>query len=455
MSNYITDWLSSVPVFYNTKNNNISYDINDVIDYKNIELDPDGLINYLDFGYSVFGQTPIKNVKFLEPNCEITIKNKSLCIKKLKDPVEEYIDKEYSVDCTLNTIKTKINNWENNSKGKIIIPTSGGYDSRLLNLMISSKDRIRAYSYGVSENQSNSSEVIIAQQIARQMGIKWKHIELGNYHKYLSEWINIYGCSVHAHGMYQMEFYKKIIENGDGQSNLLSGIIGDAWAGSVVIDEIKKYEDVDFLSYSHGLKADSSALLIKGNENVLKRNYYIENKNKLENKRWRVVESMRRKIILLRYLIEVPKKLGFKPWSPFLDIEVAMKMLCLPDEKRIKRNWETEYFKRNSIFYRNTLNMDRSNVLNVIANKKNPLEKLDEKILSKYFNKNYIFWINKQIERFHKRNTVEYINDCFLKNYYINGIINKVGLSGYYKNELEGYYAYLVVKPIENILKIR
>ena len=51
---FTSDWLNLHPVFYNTKTLDISHNIKDVIDYCDLELDPEGFNNYLDFGYSVF-----------------------------------------------------------------------------------------------------------------------------------------------------------------------------------------------------------------------------------------------------------------------------------------------------------------------------------------------------------------------------------------------------------------
>ena len=59
-----TDWLASNPIFYNEKLGKVSLNINDVIDFRNLEFHPEEFNNYLDFGYSILEQTPIKNVKF-------------------------------------------------------------------------------------------------------------------------------------------------------------------------------------------------------------------------------------------------------------------------------------------------------------------------------------------------------------------------------------------------------
>ena len=68
--------------------------------------------------------------------------------------------------------------------------------------------------------------------------------------------------------MYQIEFYSKIREEGYCQCPLLSGIIGDAWAGNVNIKSIDKSSDICNLSYSHGMAGDPSFLIKK-----LERNY--------------------------------------------------------------------------------------------------------------------------------------------------------------------------------------
>src|SRR5690606_41685580 len=62
------NWVGYQTVFYHEKTGAYGLDINDVIDYGNLEIDQEGLAAYLDFGYSVFGHTPVKHVKFLLPN---------------------------------------------------------------------------------------------------------------------------------------------------------------------------------------------------------------------------------------------------------------------------------------------------------------------------------------------------------------------------------------------------
>ena len=87
-----TDWLASIPVFYNEKNCKISNQILDVIDFNKFEFDSEGLCNYLRFGYSILGQTMIKNVKFLHPNSVIEKRENKLQIFTKTDPAEALLN---------------------------------------------------------------------------------------------------------------------------------------------------------------------------------------------------------------------------------------------------------------------------------------------------------------------------------------------------------------------------
>ena len=65
----------------------------DVIDYDNFAFDEEGLNNYLQFGYSVLGQTMVKDVKFLPPNAAIQNTENGLIIIQNDDPVENILGK--------------------------------------------------------------------------------------------------------------------------------------------------------------------------------------------------------------------------------------------------------------------------------------------------------------------------------------------------------------------------
>ena len=76
-----------------------------------------------------------------------------------------------------------------------MVPTSGGYDSRLLNYLVRDKGRIRSFTYGVSQNQASSTEVVYAKKISEVLGTRWSQVKLSNYHQAIDDWFDMYGFS--------------------------------------------------------------------------------------------------------------------------------------------------------------------------------------------------------------------------------------------------------------------
>ena len=450
MKIFETDWINSNPVFYNEKTGKASHKVNDVIDWDNIEFHPEGFNNYLDFGYSVFEQTPIKNVKFLPPNARL-IKNENgnLYIKRLKDPVEDWIGIKTSEEEIWDAIETSIQAWEKSVEGYIIIPTSGGYDSRILNYFIENKNRIRSFTYGVSNPQYESYEVINAKILAEKLNTWWKQIELGNFHNYFDEWNSLMGPSVHSHGMYQLEFFKGIKKYVPNEAYLLSGILGDVWAGGKAIPPINSNKEVVKLSLSHGMHADSRQSLLNSLYE-LRDSYFAENQKKVSDPFWAVVESMRFKMILLSYLFTVPQRFNYTPWSPFLNFEIAIKMLSLPETRRKNRNWQVDFFKKTDICLEDIkIKRNYNNTLNYDATLKSELYPLETKLFKNIIRESYIEWIN---DRVLKRPLPNKLSRKILGIPKLGGGLKRLGFKS--KDEfLEAYCAYLTLKPIEYLLK--
>lgn len=445
---YETDWLGSQPIFYNEKTGKISKNINNVIDFQNLEFHPEGFNNYLDFGYSVFEQTPIKNVKFLRHSSRLNVdENGKIEVEYLNDIAEEWIGTKSSEDDVWQLLESSVQNWENAVNGEIIVPTSGGYDSRILNFFLKDKSRVRSFTYGTSEYQSESFEVVYAKKLSEILGIKWEHITLGEFHKYFNDWDKLFGISTHAHGMYHMEFYNKILPQVKGNNPFLSGIIGDGWSGKVEIDNIIVKPDLKKLNYNHGLSADSSFSKFKEVNYDLWDGYYNKNYQKLAEPMIRIVESMRFKLILLSYLLSVPTYFGFQPWSPFLKPEIALSILTLPEKRRKNRAWQKEFFKKNGLDLESMqLKVSYQNNLNHQAMRKMPVPHLNISLLREVIEPSYIKWINFHVSQqgpfwdwFWSLNKVPKLG----------GAMRRIGIR---EKRLKAYHAYLTLKPIENVL---
>ncbi|HVG31961.1 MAG TPA: hypothetical protein VM911_02740 [Pyrinomonadaceae bacterium] len=451
---YETDWLASRPVFYHELSGKASYRINEVIDFDNLEFHPEGLANFLSFGYSVLEQTPLRHVKFLPHSSRLTVHTDGrLEIERLIDPVKGWMGRESHEDDVLHLLEKSVNDWEASVEGEIILPTSGGYDSRLLNLLVHDRSRIRSFTYGVSENQADCAEVVYAAEVSEILGTRWERIELGDFLVHLNEWDRVFGLSTHAHGCHQIEFYKKVQERvaGGGEHPLLSGIIGDAWAGSVQIPEIVSVQDVQRLGYSHGMVADPQMSLLAGDRSILEQ-YYETHRERLRSPLFRVVEAMRFKIVLLSYLFTVPRLYGFNPWSPFLVPEVALSMLTLPAERRRGRVWQKELFERHGLNIESrNLQADYQNAMNPQAMRSPSIKPLDEKLLAQLVEPRYVQWINRHVGQQGKS------WDAVWKMTQMPGIRGALYRLNIFQDSsrVKAYFAYLTLKPIENALKKR
>jgi len=445
-----TDWLASQPVFYNEKTGQASHNINDVVNYANLELHPEGFNNYLDFGYSVLEQTPVKHVKFLRHSSRLWVDEKgALSVEYLGDSVEKWLSYRLSEEDIIDLIRERVQKWEHSVEGEIVIPTSGGYDSRLLNWCIEDKSRVRSFTYGISEKQAESFEVVYARQLSELLGTCWKQIPLGDFHQYFDDWDKLFGVSTHAHGMYHFEFYQNILPVVQGGSPFLSGIIGDAWAGSVNIPALESHVDIKRLGYTHGLQADSAQSQFTVDRPLLS-NCWETQRVRLADARLRVVEAMRFKIILLCYLRNVPKHFGFMWWTPFLDIDLCMAMLNLPPDRKRGRLWQKEFFGKVGLDLESmNLQVSWQNNLNHQAMRRVPLKPLDVRLLAEVIKPAYVEWINREIV---PQITLSDRIEASLNFPKLGRVLRKLGFG---PQRLPAYCAYLTLRPIESLLRKR
>jgi len=445
-----TDWLASQSVFYNELTGRVSYNINDVIDFNNIEFHPEGLNNYLDFGCSILEQTPIKHIKFLRHSSRLTIHdNGKLEIEYLEDPVDRWLGKTTREDDVFHLLYKAVRDWERSVGGEIIVPTSGGYDSRLLNFIIGNKSRIRSFTYGISENQALSYEGVYAKKLSQILGTRWEQIPLGDFHLYFEEWDKSFGISTHAHGMYHIEFYKKILPKITGKNPLLTGIIGDIWAGNLNLPDINSYAHLQDFGYTHGINADSTFSSMPCARPLLE-NYYMRNRKKITLPQFRVVASMRFKIILLSYLSTIPRTFEFRPWSPFLMPEIALSMLMLSPLRRKNRLWQKEFFQKHGLDLESMgLQVSYQNNLDHQAMRRLPVNPLNIKLLREVVKPSYVRWINNHVSQ----HGVPWDWFWQLSNKPIIGkAMRHVGIK---EQRLKAYNAYLTLRPIQNLLEKR
>lgn len=354
------DWLASLPLFYNKSTNVVSTFYNAVID--SISFDQKGCNAYFRYGYSFQGTTPFENVNFLMPNSTIKLRDgKCEIIKKTRfsGDILGLTKNKSTAKEIIAEIKTYLDN-KIDKQDKIVLPLSGGLDSRLLAGVVRNEN-VFAFTYS---GNSKNYESINASIVAKRLAIPWKRIPLTNFYGLMNQWVDIYGASEHAHGMYHIEFYRKICSE-NAYDLLLSGIFADIWAGNNPV-EIKSVSDIQKLGYSHGLNLsqDTFSELKNVEDNSVLENQYL---SELRNEGLLTFDALNRiqmKIILISYLMTLPRFFGLSTVTPFLNKHIAVKMLSLPEEDRRNRKWQKAILKDLGLEIKESWNPLKSNFVN-------------------------------------------------------------------------------------------
>jgi hypothetical protein len=436
------DWLGSIPVFYNIKENIVSTLSNLCIKDKTIH--PEGLSNFCEYGYSLFEQTMFEDIKFMRFYSKLIISDKIEVYYK-KDPVLEpsFLKYSSSEEEVIQLMEEYVASVENRIDGEIILPTSGGYDSRLLNYLVRDKSKIRSFTYGISRDQSQSTEVIYAKKISEIYNTKWEQIELKKFHDYIDKWVDIYGISTHLHGMYHIEFYQKIFQSNDlSNASFLSGIGGDWWNGKIVMPNVLSFREIEKIAYFNGMNLDIRYLKVKKRDDEDLKKFFEDNAFLLSSKYKNIVMA-RLKFLLISYLLEVPEYFGLPAWTPFLNYEIVKATLNLPEGRRKEVIWQKDFFKKVGLNLEEMgLKSNKSNNLNYEITQTSNLEPINVELMKHYIDERRLIEINRVLS---KLTRYEAIKHYLLSLYKIGGALRRLGVKGY----LNTLYDYYVIKVIE------
>jgi len=448
-----SDWLGTDPCYYNEVTGMAGRNLNDVIDFANVEFDAEGLGAYLGTGYSVFQHTPVRGVRCLPPSARLwRDDDRTLRVEEVPLDLDAHLAERRTEDEAMDLLGARVRAAEAAAEGEIVIPTSGGYDSRLLNLMIAEPSRVRSFTFGATPRQWDSAEVARARALSEMLGTRWERIPIAPFHTHLDEWDEAFGPAVHAHGMYQMEFYRRVRARLAGGGLVLSGLFGDWFEGKG--DERapapKDPRDVRRLIFTYRMHADPAAGVIPY-RGTLAEEYFEAHRVALRSHRRRVIEAVRFRMMLLHYLLRVPRLCGLRSDAPFLDVEVATAMLTLPDDRRHRRRWVTEYLRsRNALFE----DAGGSSLywLYWPVMRRQPLAPLDDALLAEVVRPEYVRWINRTVswrglwwegyERLGNRRgfrrTAKRLRELGLR-----------------QRRLDAYHAYMTLRPLQRLLQKR
>lgn len=363
------DWLGVYRVYFSKEPNKLFLSSNFAHIEKDRVIDLENFDVFCAVGYSPRGTTPFRGIYLQEDNQCISIDLKSHNVETRK------VDDDISlIQCDYTSIESKMQKYFAalpTATHHNILPLSGGLDSRyiLYHLLKTEKrTNITAASYGVSPIQRLSYEVSRAKRICKTLNVKHTFIPINHEYELLDQWYRIMGPTVHCHGMYHLEFYNKLKSN--KRQLVLSGAVGDAWTGK---HRILSSDPVEKFFLSHGMVSDYRTSIT--NKQLSEKLNSIVQRNSMD--RLNLIEMIRLKMVLLRYLVLVPLSLGFEVSAPFFKKDIVQAMLSLPEKQWFERVWQVQlldnwmpnvdvkarfYSRGNTSKYRAYLNIKPSNI---------------------------------------------------------------------------------------------
>ena len=249
------DHVRSIPLFYAVNDGDLYLSNND--DWISRQLTQQEKTELIDLEYKLTGyvtgyETRHPEIKQLLPGESLHWENNKLSIRN--DNKFEYSGGEKkNVEEAKKVAKATIQRLIEYANGrKIVIPLSGGLDSRLIAglLVQQNYQNLLAVTYG----RQNTAEVTIAEQRANALGIDWKHIEYN--HKTWREWWesenrdHLYDLNDNLTVIPQIEMGPALTQLSDNSAISSNAVIvpghsGDMIAGGHLPEKIYKSNNAD------------------------------------------------------------------------------------------------------------------------------------------------------------------------------------------------------------------
>jgi hypothetical protein len=230
------DWLGSIPVFHaRIGQGRIASTLEPVVvstaGYTPDDFFQPGVVSLLMNGHFISDWTLYKAMKVIPPDSvmqwdEQGFRSKTLwTVEPSQDRWEvdwdDLVDEMHALahQAVADVLATR-SNW--------ILPLSAGLDSRLIAAVGAEIGAdFHAYTWGEPE----TTDVIYSHQIAKTLGIPWHRVTLPKdfLSRYTARWSDLFGSSMHFHGMYQMSFLDALHFKPD--IPLINGFMGDQLSG--------------------------------------------------------------------------------------------------------------------------------------------------------------------------------------------------------------------------------
>jgi hypothetical protein len=343
-----TDWLGSFPCYIDDINSEIASHWS-MLDIDSRESDNIGSYILKTYSYIPTQRTLKQGVRRMLSNQTLLWSSSGISINstnadltlKPRGKISEIIQ------CTTESLKRDCL-----KKSQIIIPLSGGYDSRFLASIVKQKlhKKFSSFTYSLLGYRNDCYESKVSKVVAQKLSSPWSSFDLTGYSIYektITDWA---GGFTHINGDYYEMFAEQVLreygENQRQESLVISGIVGDLWCGKVKANFSSNIK-IENLLYNHGSCLYKWML----SENEIKIRTKAESELKLffseriySNETF-LLELVRAKVGLLSFLCYSFERRGLPCSAPFLEKKVVEAVLSLDKEERLLRKWQDNYFE--------------------------------------------------------------------------------------------------------------
>lgn len=214
------DYAGTIPVFYSNRVGFVASNIEPCVflatDASLMDINPENVYGFLRYSHFVWDETAWSHIHQILPDARYKFSADGRMVN------EEYLATVCATDIRAKLSDKQVANdlFELNKKlvrrsledsEEIILPLSAGYDSRMIFSVLANDKQLacktRCFTYGTE----GSIEVEAGRRLTRQKNIQWDHVQLPCEfldRASLLEISDVFGASMHMHGMYQNEFYR-------------------------------------------------------------------------------------------------------------------------------------------------------------------------------------------------------------------------------------------------------
>jgi asparagine synthetase B (glutamine-hydrolysing) len=233
-----TDWCGSIPVYHSIDNglaviSSLEPLVVEAKAWGKNDLSPRGVVELLRFGHLVGTHTAFQKLRNLAPDSRSIWRQgrhqESRPCHTIRPSDDRWgVNPARLVEEAAAITKAAIRDGLQSSE-EWILPLSGGLDSRLIaGEMAQLGKRVHAFTYDTSYRN-----LVCGREVAAALRFPWVrvHIPPSFLERYTPMWMDWFGSSLQAHGMYQLPFLETVRELG---AQIAVGFLGGSLAGEVL-----------------------------------------------------------------------------------------------------------------------------------------------------------------------------------------------------------------------------